>query len=126
MVSWDYFVGFEREIPRKDLEAFLDRERYDLIEDDICPDNDSEDINYESREGGLVEIYVFTKPLKVKEGEVPDWKKSGLEIKSDIMVSTKDVSAIDEAERITKELIKRYDGVFYDTNMDEFFRKDEL
>ena len=119
MTSWDYFVGFVR-LP-EDLDSFLAGEGYDNVSSDDLPDTD-----YESREGGLVEISFFPEVAKVKPGEIPDWSKSGLDIACDLMVSTKDSEAVERALGLAETIVKRYDAVFYDLDLDEFFRKNEI
>ncbi len=119
MASWDYFVGFEKK-PR-DLDGFLDRQGYDRVPSE----GNSSDRNFESREGGLVELF-FYKATEVKEGEVPDWKRSGFNVTSELMISTKDGGVAEEALRLASETVRKYNGVLYDSTSDEYFRREEL
>jgi len=120
MTSWEYFVGFERE--PKDLDAFLDRQGYERI-----PNKQGNSIrDYESRVGGLVELFFTEDFLEVEEGEVPDWRGNGYNVTSELMISTKDFSADLEAQRIANETTKKYKAVIYDPQIDEFFKGGSL
>jgi len=120
MTSWDYYVGFERE--PVGLKDFLKDQGYD-------PHSDVQDgdVNgFESREGGLVDIFYSPKLVKVEEGEVPDWSKSGRNVTSDLLISTKDSNEIDEAQRLTDDIVREYDGISYDIDLDDFFESHQL
>ena len=119
MTSWDYFVGFERE-PRN-LDGFLDGQGYDKIPNEAG----NSDRNYESKEGGLVELF-FYPATEVKKGEVPDWRRSGFNVTSELMISTKDGSAAEEALRLADATVRHYNCVLYDSTSDEYFRSEEL
>ena len=121
MTSWDYYVGFERE--PEGLEAFLKSQGYDPTP--IETDNDS-DRNYESGEGGLVDLFYFSKSPEVNGGEEPDWKGAGFNIASELMISTKNSAASESAERLSEEIARRYNAVIYDSQGEEYFRSDEL
>lgn len=120
MESYEYFVGFERE--PKDLDTFLENQGYDLTTNG----QDNSVRNYEHREGGLVDLFYFPNVIKVKEGEVPDWSKSGYNITSELMISAEEFDAVDEAQRLTNETVRKYDGIFYDSNLEDFFQSDDL
>ena len=120
MTSWDYFIGFERE--PTDLDEFLDKKGYDKTSENP----QTHDKDYEPRRGGLVDIMFFSKPTPVKEGEVPDWKKSGVQVTSDMMITTKDAKLVTKVESLVTAIVKKYDAVFYDLNLDEFFRKNQI
>ncbi|MBI2629329.1 hypothetical protein HYW74_04565 [Candidatus Pacearchaeota archaeon] len=120
MTSWDYFVGFERE--PKNLDDFLNVQGYDRIP----VEGDNTNRNYESREGGSVDLFYFSKLLEITPGDEPDWNKSGLNIVCEVMISTKDSDADIEAERIAAELTKRYKGIFYDPQGKDFLRSEDL
>jgi hypothetical protein len=90
MSSWDYYIGFETE--PEGLDDFLNEQGYDLVY------NQKGNKNYESREGGLVELFYFAEAPEVKKGEVPDWKRNRYKVASELMVSTKDLDAEEEAE----------------------------
>jgi len=70
-----------------------------LLSDRIPNEECNSDRNYESREGGLVELF-FYDAIEVKRGEVPDWKRAGYNVVSELMISTKDSSAVDAASRL--------------------------
>ena len=112
MASWDYFVGFER--APKDLDKFLDSQGYARIPGGP----DSPERFFESKEGELVELIYFPKIGKTEEREVPNWRKSGCHVTSELMVSTKEPSAQVEAERIACALVNEYDSVCFDPNDD--------
>jgi len=114
MTSYDYFVGFERE--PIDLDAFLKNQGYNLDVD--TQDNSTR--NYTSRDG-LVDLFYFPEVVPVDEGEAPDWSKSRCNVTSDLMISIREFNAIDEAQKIAKETVRKYDGVFYDYDLDDFF-----
>jgi hypothetical protein len=119
MPSLDYFVGFLTE--PKNLERFLEKQGYVLSRDQPAEKGDR---NYESEKG--IDLFYFSKTIEGEDDEVPDWGKSGHEIVSELMISTKEDDAIDEAERIAKEIVEEYSAVFYDNDLDEFFRKGEM
>ena len=123
MTSWDYFVGFERE--PVDLDAFLEGQGYDKIPNEGNNPNRSHR-NFESREGGLIEITFFSTAPKVKKGEVPDWRRRGFNVTSELMIYTKDDDAADDALRLAEATVKKYNGVLYDSTSDEYFRSEEL
>lgn len=115
MTSWDYYVGFgKRPI---NLDRFLDRQGYGRV-----PNEGNSGRNYESREGGLIELFSY-KATEVKEGEVPDWRRSGFKVTSELMISTKDESAAEEALRLAEATVKAFNAVLYDSISDEYFRR---
>jgi hypothetical protein len=121
MPSLDLFVGFEGE--PIDLEGFLSEKGYVPSEDQ--PEEKGDRI-YEPADGTPVDVFYFAKVIPQEEGDVPDWEASGYKITSELMISTKEDDAIDDAEKIARELVEKYNGVFYDTDLDEFFGKGEL
>ena len=81
---------------------------------------------YESREGKLVEVYYFPKVTEVHEEykeEVPDWRMSGFDITSDLMISTKEFNAVEEVLRLCDKTAERYGGIFYEPNLNNFFKR---
>ncbi len=120
MGSFDYFVGFEKE--PENLDEFLNGCGYDRIPEEI----EGTDRNYEPREGGLVELTYFSKSLDVKEGEVPDWKKAGFKVTSELMISTKDLDVAEEASRLAREIIRKFNGVLYDSTSGDYLRAENL
>jgi len=123
MTSWDYFVGFGIE-PRR-LDEFLDSQGYILSKNQPGQSENGPEKNYESKER-LVDLFYFSKSSAVKEGEVPDWRSSGFEVTSELMISTKDESATEEALRLAKAIVREYNGFLYDPTLDEYFRSKEL
>lgn len=116
MVSWDYFVGFERE--PEGLNSFLDKQGYDRIPDDL---NDGSRL-YESKAGDLVDLCYYPAELEVDEEDVPNWKRNGYNVFFELMISTKYASADIEATRIADETAKEYGGIIYDPQLDDFSR----
>ena len=112
MPSRDYDVGFEKE--PEGLDAFLDKQGYDLIP----PEGKEANRDYESREGGLVGLFYFAEAPKVEEGKVPDWEKKGYKIVAQLTISTSEDA--EEAERIAHEAVREYNGVLYDPQSDKF------
>lgn len=120
MTSWDYFVGFERE-PR-DLDNFLEAHGYNRV----LNKEDNSVKNYYSRKGGLIDLFYSSKLSNVNKDEVPDWSKSGSKIISELMISTKEFNEVDEVLRMVKEATIKYNGIFYDYDLDDFFRGEDL
>jgi len=120
MASFDYFVGFERE--PEGLEEFLKEQGYD-------PTQNGEDKsvkNFESRDGGLVDIFYLQKVEEAEEGEFPDWKKSGHDVISELFISTKDFEGANKAELIAYETAKKYEGILGDPQCEEYTSGDDI
>jgi hypothetical protein len=120
MTSWDYYVGFVKE--PKNLDGFLNKQGYERNHNE----KDDSYKNYESKEGGLVDLFYSFKATEVKEGEVPDWKRSGYKVVSELMISTKDSDCAEEALKLAEATVKKYKSILYDSLAEEYFRKEEL
>jgi hypothetical protein len=121
MIMWDYFVGFARE--PEGLEEFLDKQGYDRIS---VEEGGSSDGSYESRKGNLVNIFYFPKLPELGGDEVPDWKGNGHNVVCELMVSTEDPCAIQKSENMARRLVKKYGGVLYDIQFEEFLTKKQI
>ena len=119
MVSWDYFIGFEKK--PEGLDSFLKDKGCHPIPNE----NDSSVKNYEYGDG-LIDIFYYPKALEVEKGEEPNWSKSGYKVISDLNIVTKEGDVVDKAEKLSVEIVKKFDGILYNTSLGEFFRKDEL
>lgn len=117
MTSWDYYVGFEREPKLKGLESFLKGKGYLRI------GKTKKGIDYAS-EDELVDLFYSPKAAQVEPGEEPDWNAAGFNVVSDLMITTKE--NWEEADKITKLIVEKYDAIFYDPNGEEFLRKRDL
>ena len=125
MVSWDYFVGFVSE-PVK-LESFLESLGYEKF---IFKKN-PQTINYQSSEGGLIDIFYFNNEEinpdeEEEEDRVPNWNNLGYNVTSEIMISTKESNEVENASSLADKLVKEYDGILYDTDLDMYFTKEDI
>ena len=120
MISEDiFFVGF-REIPHG-LEGFLNTQGYTL------ETSHGTGVLYEHIAGQPALFY--TAPIEKSEGDaVPNWNKSPVPVVAKIAVNCPidDSDAGVEGDRIATALTRKYNGVFYDTTLDEFFTRDDL
>src|SRR3989344_2281124 len=119
MVSWDYYVGFERE--PEGLEAFLKSKGYQFFP----VKRDTSIKSYES-EDETIDVTFFPFRIGVRNAGHPDWTESGLDIKSELMVSTKGSVAQEGAERLSEEIARRYNAIIFDPQGDEYLRSEDL
>ena len=69
----------------------------------------------------------FHPAIKAAEGDVPNWERSGHTIVSAVNINfPMDSAAMDEAERLSKNLVRALDGILYDSNLDEYFTREGL
>lgn len=118
MTSWEYFIGFERE--PANLEAFLNSQGLGRVYRD--PQTGAEE--YESRQEPISLFYLPAE--ESANGEIPNWGRLETRIIRDITLVTKDSKSVTRAEELAKALVREYDAVLYDLDIDEFFRKDEI
>lgn len=117
MASGIYYVGFES-VP-KDLEAFLKTQGYNRPNIFHALNN-----FFESRDG-LVDMLYWHEPSRSEKG-VPNWGKAGFNVVSEVFISTEEVKAAKEAEKIAVALARRYNAVLYNPSLDDYSRADKL
>jgi len=120
MTSWDHYIGFERE--PIDLDEFLNSCGYDKT----SKNNDTNKKDYGYRGRRLIDICYSFKPVDTEGKNFPDWKNAGIPIISELLITTKDPSAIGRASRLSKAIVRKYNAVLYDTNLNDFLRQGQL
>ena len=144
----DIDIGFKEE--PKDLEGFLNKEGYTLDNEQTEEDC----IFYYNKKDDWPRLFYFPHTIEVEEeGEVPDWENSGFKVGSELNINYhfgdnpvskagrlirkiakilnvnyhfRETSPAFEAERLTKEIARKFDVVVYDPNNDEYFPGEEL
>ncbi len=122
-MALDIDVGFEKQ-PRG-LESFLKNEKY-------FPERVrglGPNCTFYTRECNTwPKVFFYKKPVKVEEGDAPNWGEAGFHVVAEVNINypAHDDNAIDEAERLSRKLIKRFNGILYDPDLDSYFRKDDL
>lgn len=117
------FIGFEK--TPEGLEAFLEERGY---KKENFQEGNSSIENYVNKKYGSPNITFYPQSLSGDEDEIPDWTKYKHEILSELYIEAEHypLEVIDEAERLSKEIINRFDGVLYDAELDEFFERGQL
>ena len=124
MSESDIQIGFDKQ--PADLEGFLEEQGYFLDDDDDTLQS------YEHSAGRGPTIYYYSGIVKLsdvdEESGCLDWGKSGYKVVSelDITFFPSNSDETDEAVRLSREIVRRLDGILYDSYLDEFFRKDAL
>ncbi|MBI1969062.1 hypothetical protein HYS48_00070 [Candidatus Woesearchaeota archaeon] len=119
-MTLDIDIGFARE--PTGLAAFLRQEGYTRVErqDKGCT-------VYTQPEDSWPQVLHFHPTIKAAEGEVPNWERSGHTIVSAVNINfPTDSAAMDEAERLSKKIVQALGGILYDSNLDEYFTREEL
>lgn len=119
----DIIIGFERK--PEGLEAFLKEQGYDAV-----PNEEKDDVSetYVHREREWPEVIYspqISEESELEEDICPDWRKSRYNVVSELGI-TYPVFYYDEAERLSEEIVKGFDGILYDTDLDEFFTKEDF
>lgn len=120
-MTFDIFIGFTQE--PKNLEAFMQAQGYTHVE--------------REKDGGLVferndhswpqAFYFPTLPTVEDPEEVPCWSESGYAVVAEMDINyTTEPDAIDEAQRLSVEIVKGLDGILYASDLDTFFTKESL
>ena len=116
----DIFVGFERE--PKAINEFMAQEGYTHV------DKTKRCHIYTRPDNQWPQVFYHSRAEKTKADEVPHWQQSRHKIVSEANINFpfSDSDAITEAERLSQKMVKSLDGVLYDSNLDEYFTKDEI
>jgi len=116
----DLYIGFEKE--PEGLADFLFKEGYTQF------DRHTEGCVVYSREDDhWPQLFYYPLSTKVKEREVPNWEKAGFKVVSELNINfPKEMNAMDEAERLSEEIVRRLDGILYDDELDEYFTKEDI
>lgn len=119
MVETDILIGFETR--PEGLEGFLESEGYSLE----ASHNNSQ--SYVHDEHGLTNLDYYPEFVQA-EDEVPDWKNAGYNLASLLNISfpINESDSIDEGNRIAKVVTQKFNGIYYDSNLKEFFRGSQL
>jgi hypothetical protein len=122
MANYDVWIGFKK--TPEGLEAFLAEQGYDR---EPIEREDAGIEDYVHSEGSPSLMYC-SRVLDIKEGEIPDWSKSGHTIVSELYIEAiHDMpGAVDEALRISEEIVKKFDGILYDADLNDFCGKEDL
>lgn len=124
MIVNEMFVGFERELTRVDLEELLVKEGYVLSRDQ---GEDKLVRGYEHAINSWPRLtYWNSEPNE--EDSVPNWGKAGYKVIStmDFEWPAGEVEDMEEAERLAYILVRRFDGIQYDLDVDMFITKKDL
>lgn len=118
----DTFVGFRKE--PIGLEAFLIEQGYVVVEK-----RKGVAVLFERKDTIWPQIFYSPQVIPAEDkDECPNWKKSRVKIVSEVDINYHlDFEFIEEAERLSKELTKRYNGVLCQTTPDEaYFKAEDL
>ncbi len=116
MSTKDLFIGFEKK--PEGLEEFLISEGY------VPTKREETSVTYRQKDDLLVELDYRAQVAPIEdEDEIPDWEGSGFQIVADLSINFPfDPKDHEEGNRITEEVAKRFNAVFYDPNMGEYFK----
>jgi len=118
--SMFYYVGFDSDPIA--LDHFLDSQGFQSTPN-------KRDILYRkftSPEQGSIDLFYFTKSGDAEEGDVPDWRRTGLRITSELMIAIKESDVADDALKLGSEVVKRFEGILYDPSIDKFLRTQNI
>ena len=121
MAKSDIFIGFETR--PENLEGFLVGQGYELetnVSDEMVK-------AYKHSEKGFPELDYHAHFIQ-DDDEFPDWRNRGYNLASLLAISfpCDDKGATDEALRLSRDVTRKFNGILYDENLDDFFRGNEL
>jgi hypothetical protein len=121
MASIDYDVGFMN--PPEGFKAFLEEIGYKRDEQQLHPDT----IHYIHAEHDYPWLYYTPQYRRdpKDQDEIP-WLENGHRIIAKLNIYSKDLDQWELPEQTAKALVKRFDAVMYDYNLEEFFKKEEI
>ena len=105
------------------LEAFMQEQGYTPIE----REKDGS-LVFERNDRSWPQVFYFpTLPSVEDPDEVPCWSESGYSVVAEMNINyTTELDVIDEAQRLSEEIVKGLDGILYDSDLDMFFPKESL
>src|SRR3989344_123432 len=120
MASADIFIGFEEK--PKGLEEFLREKRY--VKAEI---KQKGDVVYEKGDADWPTLFYYDSLREEKEDEIPNWKSAGFNVTSELFIDyTLSSKCIDRAEGLSREIVRRFNGILYDPNLDEYLRRSDV
>jgi len=119
-MTLDLFVGFEEK--PVGLKKFLQREGYAHVE---RPELGC--VLYTRKNNPWPQVFYDEHLTQPQDDEVPNWHRAGFTVIAEVNINYPiDYEIIDEAERLSEALTKKFNGILYDPNLDDYFRASDL